>query len=166
MMIGAYATYLTQQGFVKFLPAGAFDWYFIAAIPVAFVTAGLVGMLIETTIIRHLYGRPLDTLLATLGVSYILVQIIEPRDVGPIGSTIIFSQGMATVKVVGRAESYETLAPIAKAMHEAIQGSQHVDVSGGGVLLSARRRSALSYPEESNGIEYRHLGGAYEVTAQ
>ena len=97
---------------------------------------------------------------------YILVQIIEPRDVGPIGSTIIFSQGMATVKVVGRAESYETLAPIAKAMHEAIQGSQHVDVSGGGVLLSARRRSALSYPEESNGIEYRHLGGAYEVTAQ
>jgi urea transport system permease protein len=56
---------------------GHFDWFFVAAIPLAFVAAAGVGMLMEATIIRFLYGRPLDTLLATLGVSYLLQQIIR-----------------------------------------------------------------------------------------
>ena len=77
MMIGAYATFLTQQAFVKYLPESAFNWYFVAAIPLSFLAAALVGILIEATVIRFLYGRPLDTLLATIGVSYILIQGIR-----------------------------------------------------------------------------------------
>jgi urea transport system permease protein len=77
MMIGAYATYIIQQLFVNHLPASAFNWYFVAAIPASFLAAALVGMLIEATVIRYLYGRPLDTLLATLGVSFILIQLVR-----------------------------------------------------------------------------------------
>jgi urea transport system permease protein len=77
MMIGAYATYLTQQGFVRFLPEGAFDWYFVAAIPAAFLAAAVAGMVLEATVIRFLYGRPLETLLATFGVGYVLVQLVR-----------------------------------------------------------------------------------------
>jgi urea transport system permease protein len=77
MMIGAYATFLTQQAFVKCLPESAFNYYFIVAIPVAFVAAALVGVLLEATVIRFLYGRPLETLLATWGVSLILIQIVR-----------------------------------------------------------------------------------------
>jgi urea transport system permease protein len=75
MMIGAYATFETQQFFIKFLPASAFDWYFVASIPVAFFTAAVAGWLLEVLLIRRLYGRPLDTLLATSGVALILTQI-------------------------------------------------------------------------------------------
>ncbi len=77
MMIGAYSTYLTQQLFVKFLPASLFDWYFPVAIPVAFIIAAVFGWLIELLVIRHLYGRPLETLLATFGVSLILTQLVR-----------------------------------------------------------------------------------------
>jgi len=76
MMIGAYATFLTQQTFSSWMPH-AQNWYFVAAIPISFAVAAMVGMLIEAAIIRHLYGRPLDTLLATLGVSFILIQVIR-----------------------------------------------------------------------------------------
>jgi urea transport system permease protein len=75
MMIGAYATYLTQVAFVKWLPAGAFDWYYAIAIPVAFLVAAVVGYFLEVLLIRRLYGRPLDTLLATSGVMLVLVQL-------------------------------------------------------------------------------------------
>jgi urea transport system permease protein len=77
MMIGAYATYATQQAFVHWLPPGAHDWYFPVAIPVAFAAAAAVGLLIEWAVIRHLYGRPLDTLLATWGVGWILIQAVR-----------------------------------------------------------------------------------------
>jgi len=79
MMIGAYATYEVQQLFVSRLPAAAFDWYYIAALPASFLTAGLVGYLIELLVIRHLYGRPLETLLATWGVGLILIQAVRVR---------------------------------------------------------------------------------------
>ena len=62
----------------RMLPGmGAFDWYFVAAIPISFMAAAAVGIMLESLVIRHLYGRPLDTLLATLGVSFILIQIIR-----------------------------------------------------------------------------------------
>ena len=77
IMIGAYATWLTQQAFRQWLPAGAFDAYLIAAIPVAFIAAALVGALLERTVIRHLYGRTLETLLATWGISLILMQTVR-----------------------------------------------------------------------------------------
>ena len=76
LMIGAYATYVTQTIFIKHFPA-ALDFYVIAAIPVAFCVAGAVGMVLERTVIRWLYGRPLETLLATWGISLFLIQLVR-----------------------------------------------------------------------------------------
>ena len=73
MMIGAYATYVVQGLFQKYLP-GAFDWYLLAAVPVAFLSSALVGAALERSVIRFLYGRPLETLLATWGISLVLMQ--------------------------------------------------------------------------------------------
>ena len=73
LMVGAYATYFMQTLFRTYLPA-YLDWYVLAAIPAAFLAAALVGMLLERTVIRRLYGRPLETLLATWGLSLILIQ--------------------------------------------------------------------------------------------
>jgi urea transport system permease protein len=73
LMIGAYATYAVQGLFRNYLP-GWVDAYVLAAIPVAFFAAAAVGILLERTVIRHLYGRPLETLLATWGLSLILIQ--------------------------------------------------------------------------------------------
>ena len=73
MMVGAYATYVVQGLFQRYLPAG-FDWYLVAAVPVAFGAAALVGAALERGVIRYLYGRPLETLLATWGISLILMQ--------------------------------------------------------------------------------------------
>ncbi len=76
LMLGAYATYLTQRAFQAWLPQW-FDYYLIAALPVAFLLAALVGILIEWLIIRHLYGRPLESLLATFGVSLLMMQTVR-----------------------------------------------------------------------------------------
>jgi urea transport system permease protein len=73
LMVGAYATYAVQSIFRSYLP-DYIDAYVIAAIPVAFFAAAAVGILLERTVIRHLYGRPLETLLATWGLSLILIQ--------------------------------------------------------------------------------------------
>lgn len=84
LMVGAYATYVVQGIFRQHLP-NFIDWYVIAAIPVAFIAAAMVGILIERTVIRHLYGRPLESLLATWGLSLVLIQaarvIFGPQNV-------------------------------------------------------------------------------------
>jgi len=72
MMLGAYATYVVQQ-----LMPGHIGASIIVAIPVAFLVSGLVGVAIERGIVRHLYGRPLETLLATFGVSLLLQQAVR-----------------------------------------------------------------------------------------
>jgi urea transport system permease protein len=77
IMLGAYATYVVQELFRAFLPAGVFGWYLVAALPVAFLVAGAVGVLLERAIIRFLYGRPLETLLATWGISLMLQQAVR-----------------------------------------------------------------------------------------
>ena len=74
MMLGAYTVYVVQQLMPNYIGASI-----LVAIPAAFVVAGLFGVLIERGIVRHLYGRPLETLLATFGVSLILQQLV--RDV-------------------------------------------------------------------------------------
>ncbi|MBN9411289.1 MAG: urea ABC transporter permease subunit UrtB [Burkholderiales bacterium] len=74
MMIGAYATYVTQGLFQRWLPEAAFGWYLVAAIPVSFMASALVGAALERSVIRFLYGRPLETLLATWGISLMLMQ--------------------------------------------------------------------------------------------
>jgi len=76
IMIGAYTTYVIQSIFKTHF-AGLVDWYLIAAIPAAFLVSALIGMLIERTVIRPLYGRQLETLLATFGVSLILMQLVR-----------------------------------------------------------------------------------------
>ena len=76
MMIGAYATYVVQGLFQKYLP-GMFDWYLLAAVPVAFMASALTGAALERSVIRFLYGRPLETLLATWGISLMLQQAVR-----------------------------------------------------------------------------------------
>ncbi len=70
IMIGAYTTFFVQQLFPNWVGGSI-----LLSIPLAFLASGLVGVVIERTIIRHLYGRPLETLLATFGVSLILQQL-------------------------------------------------------------------------------------------
>ena len=76
MMLGAYVTYVVQSAF-KPMGGIIFELYFPISLVLAFVVAGLVGALLERTLIRQLYGRPLETLLATWGVSLILIQLIR-----------------------------------------------------------------------------------------
>jgi len=76
MMIGAYTTYIVQNIFRSYLP-GAFDAYMLAAIPAAFIVSALVGAVLERGVIRFLYGRPLETLLATWGISLVLQQTVR-----------------------------------------------------------------------------------------
>ena len=77
IMIGAYATYLVQLAFQRWVPEAAFGWYLVVAIPVAFMTSALVGAVLERGVIRFLYGRPLETLLATFGISLVLQQTVR-----------------------------------------------------------------------------------------
>ena len=76
VMLGAYTTFVVQEFFRAYAP-GAFDWSLPIALPLAFLVSGLVGMAIERGIIRFLYGRPLETLLATWGVSLVLQQAVR-----------------------------------------------------------------------------------------
>jgi urea transport system permease protein len=76
LMLGAYATFLVQNLFREYLP-GIFDWYLVIAIPISFIVSAIIGIILERTIIRHLYGRPLETLLATWGISLILIQSVR-----------------------------------------------------------------------------------------
>jgi urea transport system permease protein len=76
IMIGAYATFVVQNIFIKYLPS-LFDWYLIVAIPVSFLASAIVGIVLERSVIRHLYGRPLETLLATWGISLVLIQSVR-----------------------------------------------------------------------------------------
>ncbi|RCW41422.1 urea ABC transporter permease subunit UrtB [Paenibacillus prosopidis] len=75
IMIGAYSTYLTQNLFNDYLPESMFDWYFVLAVPASFVIAFIFGLILEMSLIRFLYGRPLDSLLATWGVGLVLQQL-------------------------------------------------------------------------------------------
>jgi urea transport system permease protein len=87
VMLGAYTTFVVQEVIRAYNPA-LFDYSLAIALPLAFVVAGLIGILIEQAIIRFLYGRPLETLLATWGLSLILQQAVRTtfgssnRDVG------------------------------------------------------------------------------------
>jgi urea transport system permease protein len=76
MMFGAYTTYVVQNA-AKSIGGVAPDLYIFAALPLAFLVAAALGLLLERTVIRYLYGRPLETLLATWGVSLILIQTIR-----------------------------------------------------------------------------------------
>ena len=76
LMLGAYATYVVQTWFRAYLPDYV-DWYLLAALPAAFLVSALVGVALERSVIRFLYGRPLETLLTTWGISLILIQFVR-----------------------------------------------------------------------------------------
>ena len=85
MILGAYVTYIVSNIFSAYLP-GIFEAYFFVAMFLAFIASGALGLFVEWAMIRHLYKRPLDTLLATWGLSLILQQIYRSvfgaREVG------------------------------------------------------------------------------------
>ncbi|MBF0351931.1 MAG: urea ABC transporter permease subunit UrtB [SAR324 cluster bacterium] len=76
LMLGAYSTYVIQNFFHQYLPDW-FSWYLLAAIPTAFMVSALTGVLMERLVVRFLYGRPLETLLATWGLSLLLIQTVR-----------------------------------------------------------------------------------------
>ncbi|HEY8910676.1 MAG TPA: urea ABC transporter permease subunit UrtB [Desulfosporosinus sp.] len=103
IMIGAYVTYLVQNLFIAHLDKSFFGLYFIIAIPVSFVVAGFMGFILEGTVIRHLYNRPLDSLLATWGVSLVLQQLartifgapnVDVKSPGWLEGGLVISQGL------------------------------------------------------------------------
>lgn len=85
MILGAYVTYLMSNLFSAYMPA-LFSAYFFVAMILAFIASGALGLFVEWAMIRHLYKRPLDTLLATWGLSLILQQtyrsVFGAREVG------------------------------------------------------------------------------------
>ncbi|MDL5600290.1 urea ABC transporter permease subunit UrtB [Bacillus subtilis] len=76
LMLGAYTTYVVQLAFQRLAP-DLLALYPLVALPVAFCVTAAIGMALERTVIRHLYGRPLETLLATWGISLILIQLVR-----------------------------------------------------------------------------------------
>ncbi|MBT6847571.1 MAG: urea ABC transporter permease subunit UrtB, partial [Planctomycetaceae bacterium] len=76
VMLGAYATYVMQLSFGH-TPDDPNNWFYVAALPMAFIVAATAGILIEYFVVRHLYARPLESLLATWGVGLILIQFIR-----------------------------------------------------------------------------------------
>ena len=103
VMIGAYVTFVVQEVIRAYNPA-LFDYSLMIAIPLAFLVSGLIGILIERSIIRFLYGRPLETLLATWGLSLILQQAVRTifgptnKDVGnPSWMSGAFEIGQITI---------------------------------------------------------------------
>ncbi|MFM2378062.1 MAG: hypothetical protein RLZZ143_638 [Cyanobacteriota bacterium] len=89
MMLGAYSTFVVQNVFKGF-GSPLFDTYVLFALPIAFLVSGLAGLLLERGVIRFLYGRPLETLLATWGVSLILQQFVRSVNGLLVISLIIF----------------------------------------------------------------------------
>ena len=77
IMLGAYTTFVVQEAFRAWLPPSVFGLYLILAIPAAFLVAGAVGVALERGVIRFLYGRPLETMLATWGISLALQQVVR-----------------------------------------------------------------------------------------
>jgi urea transport system permease protein len=103
VMLGAYTTFVVQETIRTSYPA-LFDYSLLIAVPLAFLVAGAIGVLIERSIIRFLYGRPLETLLATWGLSLVLQQLVRTlfgptnREVGnPSWMSGAFQLGQITI---------------------------------------------------------------------
>jgi urea transport system permease protein len=77
IMLGAYSAFVVQEVFRAFLPPGWIDAYLLVSVPVGFLVAAAFGIALERTVIQFLYGRPLETLLATWGISLILQQLVR-----------------------------------------------------------------------------------------
>ncbi len=109
IMLGAYTTFVVQNIF-KPLGAPWSDFYIFFALVAAFIVTALVGVLLERTVIRYLYGRPLETLLATWGVSLILQQFI--RSVSPqfvVGVGLFCALYFGALNIISRSPNFERI---------------------------------------------------------
>jgi len=106
VMIGAYVTFVVQQTIRTSFP-GLFDYSLLIAVPLAFLVAGAIGVLIERTIIRFLYGRPLETLLATWGLSLVLQQAVRTM-FGPTNQEVGNPSWMSAPSISARSPSPTT----------------------------------------------------------
>ena len=99
MMIGAYTTFIIQNLFTAHVPESWFGYFLAVSLPMSFLVAGGVGIVVESLIIKRLYGRPLETLLATWGLSLLLVQAARSQfgDLTAVSSPGILSQGWEIV---------------------------------------------------------------------
>jgi hypothetical protein len=137
---------------------------------------GIVGLLTASLALREALDEPDAEGVASRvwdsppgpneTLPYVEVTVVPVRDWGGVGMTEVMSGALVNVKAVDQAEGYEDLRPIAKAIHQALHGVLNYPVSGGGQLLSVRRRQPIQLTETTQGVEYRHLGGQYEVEAQ
>ncbi len=99
VMLGAYTTFVVQQAMTAWLP-GLAEYSLAAAVPLAFLVAGAVGVAIERCVIRFLYGRPLETLLATWGLSLILQQAVRSI-FGPTNRDVVTPDWLAGAFTLG-----------------------------------------------------------------
>ncbi|MBE8995171.1 ABC transporter permease subunit [Microcystis aeruginosa] len=113
MMLGAYSTFVVQNIFKGF-GSPFFDTYVLFALPIAFLVSGLAGLLLERGVIRFLYGRPLETLLATWGVSLILQQFVRSVNGLLVISLIVFCLlFFGAMKVLNRRLDWERIRNLA-----------------------------------------------------
>lgn len=100
------------------------------------------------------------------GTPYPLVSftIVEPQDVKGVGQVHLMSMVEAQVKVVDQGETYPVA--IYQRVHQLLESLTLQEVQGGGIVLTCHRVSAVQYPEQANGIQYRHLGGLYRTETQ
>ena len=100
VMLGAYVTFVVQE-IIRTSYAGLFDYSLLIAVPLAFLVTGAIGVAIERSVIRFLYGRPLETLLATWGISLILQQAVR-TGFGPTNREVGAPSWMSGAFEVGR----------------------------------------------------------------
>jgi urea transport system permease protein len=113
MMLGAYTTFVVQNLLKNGPLEGLFPAYILLSIPLAFLVSGLAGLLLEKTVIRRLYGRPLETLLATWGVSLILQQFV--RSVSSaffIGLSVAVALGLLAPRLLPQAWWQQRWSPL------------------------------------------------------
>ncbi|WP_204137739.1 branched-chain amino acid ABC transporter permease [Halomicronema sp. CCY15110] len=141
MMLGAYTTYVVQNGAAA-IGSGALEIYFLVALPIAFLVAAAVGLLLERGVIRHLYGRPLETLLATWGVSLILRQFIRSVSwslvIGLVIFCVLFFGGRW---ILQRQANWERLSRIANPVVLMLSGAIAIIT---GILINQSGNTTLS----------------------
>jgi urea transport system permease protein len=143
MMLGAYATFVVQNIF-KPLGFPFFDLYIFVALPVAFLVSALVGLALERGVIRYLYGRPLETLLATWGVSLILQQFVRSiNSLGAIALVIFCGLFFGGMTFIARRQDWDDIRARAIAVFLPICTAIAVGV---GFLLNTTKQRALTTP--------------------
>lgn len=91
--------------------------------------------------------------------------VIEPQQINGVGLTEIMARVSFTIKAVTQSRSYAPIVPVVQRIHALIASKANVTVSQG-LVLTCERRAGIQYPERTEGIEYRHLGGLYEAHVQ